>query len=125
MDYLLIIALQFIGIGLHVAQKINVIDKKYPEFTMKECIITFFNEDWITLFVSALVLFLDLIAHYIVHEFSIDSTNWVWSAYPIINYYTLSFALALGLGYFGQRKIYQWLGSAEKILDQKVQQIGG
>lgn len=125
MDYVLILALQLIGIGLHVAQKINVIDKKFPAFSMKECIVTFFNEDWITLFVSALVLVLNLIVHYIVHEFSIESTDWVWSSYPIVNYYTLSFMIALLLGYLGQRKIYQWLGSAEKILDQKVQQIGG
>lgn len=125
MDYILIIALQLIGIGLHVAQKINVIDKKYPEFSMKECITTFFNEDWITLFVSSLVLLLNLIVHFIVHEYSPKTRTWEWATLELVNYYTLSFAVALCMGYFGQRKIYQWLGSAEKILDKKVQQIGG
>lgn len=123
MDYILIIALQFIGIGLHAAQKINTIDKKFPDFSMKQCITTFLEEDWITLFASSLVLMLNLITHYIIGRFSPELTTWEWSLFPFVNYYIVSFAIALFLGYFGQRKIYQWLGSAESVLDKKVQQL--
>lgn len=114
MEYLLITILQLLGIGFHVMQKIISLGNDFPEKKRKEILSTFVNEDWDTLCVSALVMILNLVAHYIIERYAHSIT-----AYP---YYSLiSFGIALTLGYAGQRMIYKYLGSAEKFLDKKVE----
>jgi hypothetical protein len=114
MEYLLIIILQLIGIGFHVAQKVLTLDKLSPNDSLKEVLALFWKSDRITVFISALVLALNLVAHYIIGEYAPESfTAW--------EYYDLSsFTLALLLGYFGQRKIYEWFGKAEGFLDKRI-----
>jgi hypothetical protein len=115
MEYLLIAVLQFLGVGFHAAQKVAIIRKGFPNKRFNEIISIFWNEDWNTLFVSGLVVILNLVGHYIVLNYAPGSvTQHEW-------YYVGSFALALCLGYFGQRKIYQILGTAETFLDKQVE----
>jgi hypothetical protein len=114
MEYLLIISLQLSGIGLHVMQKIIGIGNLHPDKPASETFKIFMREDWDTLCVSAIVLFLNIIVHYIVGEYA--------QSISAMEYYTLtSFAIALVLGYAGQRMIYKYLGSAEKFLDKQVE----
>jgi hypothetical protein len=113
MEYLIILALQLCGIGLHVMQKVSVFDKQYPEKSIKEIMTVFWNEDWNTLAVSAIVLFLNLIAHYIVNTYAPQVNNFD-------NYILYAFGAALVFGYAGQRLVYKYLGSAENFLNKKV-----
>jgi hypothetical protein len=94
-------------------QKINELCNKNPTKTQKDVIKTFWHEDWDTLTVSGIVLFLNIVVHFIMHTYA---------EHIIIqnqNYHLWSFGIALTLGYAGQRLIYKYLGSAEKFLDSK------
>lgn len=114
MDYILIIILQFVGIGLHVAQKCLELDKVCPNDTLGDVFSMFWKRDKITLFISGFVLILNLAAHYIVEVYTPEVT--------VMKYYPLySFGIALVFGYAGQRVIYKYLGSAEKFLDTKIE----
>jgi hypothetical protein len=112
-EYILIIILQLIGVGFHVMQKIGTLGDKFPEKNPSEVWGIFFQEDWNTLIVSLLVLSLNITAHYIVTIYSTVQVT--------VPYYDLySFGAALVLGYAGQRVIYKYLGTAEKLLNKKV-----
>lgn len=113
MDYLLITILQLIGIGLHVAQKILALDKLSPDDSFREVFILFWKSDRVTMFVSALVLSFNLVAHYIIEIYAHNITQ-------LQNYALWSFGVAFILGYAGQRLIYNYLGKAEKFLDKKI-----
>lgn len=110
-EYLLIIALELAGISLHVLQKVLELDKKSPDDSLSEVFGLFWKSDRITVFISFVVLFLNVIGHYIIEEYGPEAiTNH--------EYYDLtSFAVALILGYAGQRLIYKWLGKAEAKLE--------
>lgn len=115
LEFILIVVLQAIGIGLHVMQKIIGLDNKFPEMTRQEIIDTFFENDIFTLYVSALVLCLNLVVHLIVHVYSP-------SLIESIPYYLLwSFGVAFVLGYAGQRLVYKFLGAAESVINKKIE----
>jgi hypothetical protein len=117
MEYLLIFVLQLLGIGFHVMQKIIKLGDTHPQMKRREIINVFLDEDWDTLIVSALVLCVNLITHYIIDKYTPQLRE-------SLNYYVLyAFAIALVLGYSGQRLAYKWLGSAEKVLDKKSEQL--
>ncbi len=114
MEYLLIILLQLLGIGLHVMQKVISIGDKFKDLAPTQVFKTFFKEDWDTLAVSAIVLFLDVIFHFIVINYDIvfiTGSEW---------FYPGSFLGALFFGYAGQRMIYKYFGSAEQFLDKQI-----
>lgn len=123
MDYLLILILQLLGIGFHVGQKVNELDKKFPDDSLQDVFTQFWQSDRITVFISLLVMATNLVVHFIVHEYAPSVREWNMEGFGIVNYFTISFAIALLLGYFGQRKIYQWFGKAEQALDEKVDKI--
>lgn len=117
MEYFLIFLLQLIGIGFHVGQKLKAMDDKYPDKNIRQLLNTFIDEDWITLCISALVIALNLVTHYIIDTYTPDLRN-------SVNYYILyTFAIALILGYSGQRIIYKYLGKAEEVLNKKADTI--
>jgi hypothetical protein len=112
MEYILIVILQLLGIGFHVMQKISILGDKFPDKSIREIRILFLKEDLDTLVVSALVLMLNLVSHYIVT---------IYTTIPKMdNYHLYSFGAALVLGYAGQRVIYKYLGTAERFLDKKI-----
>jgi hypothetical protein len=113
MEYLLIIALQLIGISLHIMQKIGELDDKHPTKPLSEIRIIFWREDYNTVIVSGIVLLLNLIVHYILSAYSTIST--------VKHYHLWAFGFAFVLGYAGQRLIYRYLGTAEKYLNKKVE----
>lgn len=112
-EYLLIIALQFIGVGFHVMQKVIGFGNIYPDKTKSEIFKTFWKEDWDTLVVSLLILALNLTIHFIIWYFQPELRSMEY-------YHPISFATAFMLGYLGQRKIYSLLGTAERYIDKKV-----
>lgn len=116
MEYALIVLLQLIGIGLHVMQKVIALGDQNKSMERKEIFATFWHEDWDTLFVSGLVLVLNLAAHYIIEAYTILPKE-------IGNYPLYAFGIALVLGYAGQRLIYKYLGTAEAALAKKGDQI--
>lgn len=117
MEYFLIICLQFIGIGFHVGQKVKSLDTKFPEKSIREIFNTFLDQDWVTLFISGLIIVLDLMVHFILDKYTPDLIKG-------INYYVLyAFGVALILGYAGQRLIYKLLGKTEEFLDKQADKI--
>lgn len=117
MEYFLIFSLQLIGIGFHVAQKVKALDAKYPEKSIREVFNTFLDQDWVTLGISGLIIVLDLLVHFILDKYTPDLRKG-------LNYYVLyAFAIALVLGYGGQRLIYKYLGKAEEILDKQADKL--
>lgn len=112
--YFLICALQILGIGFHVMQKIVELGNKYPDKDRREIKEIFKKEDWDTTAISGLVLILHLIVHFIADIYAVELRD-------SIPYFILwSFAFALVLGYAGQRLIYKAFGTAEKVLGKKL-----
>lgn len=113
MEYLIIFILQILGIGLHVAQKVLEIDARDPDDTLAHVCMVFIKENRVSLFISALVLVLNLVAHYIIGTYS----NW---PEQVGHYELWSFCFALVLGYAGQRLVYKLLGHAENTINKKI-----
>ncbi len=113
MEYFLILFFQLLGIGFHVGQKVISIGDKFPNETPSSVIKTFWKEDWDTLAISGLVLLLDIGMHYTMWYIGIDpfAEGW-WKAAP--------FGIALFLGYAGQRVVYKFFGTTEKMLDKQI-----
>jgi hypothetical protein len=115
-EFVLLIVFQILGIGFHVMQKIIKLGNDNPSKTRKEITGIFFVEDWDTLFVSGLILFLVVASHIAILFFATVLREW--------DYYILaSFAVSLMLGYGGQRFIYKQLGTAEAFLNRKVEHL--
>ena len=115
MDYLLIFTLQLLGICFHVMQKVISIGDKYLDKHPSEVFKVFLKEDWDTLVVSGLVLFLDIVVHYIITNYVPPLAIIQWEYFMLSSY-----GLALLLGYAGQRMIYKYFGTAERFLDKQV-----
>ena len=114
MIYILIVILQLLGISFHVMQKVVTLGDKFPEKTVRQIFLTFWQEDWDTLMISGLILLLDVVAHFVIFDFLHIPLppEWYWQIGP--------FVIALVMGYAGQRLIYKWFGSAEQFLDKQV-----
>ena len=123
MEYIIIFTLQLLGIAFHVVQKVNTLDKQYPEKSIKEIYSLFFENEWSSLSVSALVLFADLFFHFIIDSY-FPAVREMAITVPVINltmpYLAVSFIVAFVLGYGGQRLAYKYLGKAEQYLSDKA-----
>lgn len=123
MEYIIIFTLQLLGIAFHVVQKVNTLDKQYPEKSIKEIYSLFFENEWSSLSVSALVLFADLFFHFIIDQY-FPAVREMAITVPVINltmpYLAVSFIVAFVLGYGGQRLAYKYLGKAEQYLSDKA-----
>lgn len=111
-EYLLIFILQILGVGFHVGQKVVALNSKLPDapgVIMK----TFWRNDWPTIFVSSLILVLDIVGHFTMWYVGVDPFQEGW-------WKVLPFALALFLGYAGQRVIYKIFGTTEKVFDKQL-----
>lgn len=116
MDYFLIVLLQLLGISFHVMQKVISLGDKFPEYSPKAIFKVFFAEDWDTLIVSGLVLISNVVLHYVLIYINYNPfTEGWWVAAP--------FGLAFVLGYAGQRLIYKFFGTAEKVLNKQIEKV--
>lgn len=117
MEYILIILFQLLGIGFHVAQKLIQLDNLSPDDSFGAVMKLFWNEDRVTIFISSLILVLNVAAHFVIESYAPELR-------AKIEYYALySFAIALVLGYGGQRLVYKYLGKAEALLDKQADKI--
>lgn len=114
MDYLIIFALQLLGIGFHVMQKVSALGNTFPQKKRKEIFAIFMAEDWDTLLISTLVLFTSEIAHYILHHYAPSLVI----SYP--NFDLFVFGVSFVLGYAGQSIIYKLLGTAQATIEKKI-----
>jgi hypothetical protein len=117
MEYVLIIVLQLLGFGLHVGQTIMKLDALKPDDTLGQVFGEFWKTDRITVLISAVILLLCLVVHYIVGEYT--------DLHDTVEYYELkSFGVSFVLGYAGQFLIYLALGKAvdkaKSILEDKL-----
>ena len=114
MIYILTVFAFILGCCFHVMGKVSVLKKTFPDLLPRTIWKTFWREEWNVLIGSAVVLFTLELSIYIINYFSILIPDWLqWGIYPI----------SLVLGYAGQRLIYKYLGTAEKILEQKADEI--
>lgn len=120
MDYFLIFTLELIGIGLYVMQIVLELDKKSPDDSKLDVLKLFWKLDGFTIFISGIILVFNEVVHLIMETYGQKSIAYV-DGLPYINYHLITFIIAFGLGYFGQRKIYQWLGKAETFIDKKIE----
>lgn len=103
MEYLLIIILQILGVGFHVAQKASEIEKRSLTDTFPQVLSAFLTENRVSLFISALVLITSVVTYYVlIHYTSLPQT--------IPYFFLYCFGGAVVLGYAGQRIIYSFLG---------------
>lgn len=114
MEYLIIVAFQFCGIGLHIMQKIITLGANHEDHSWKQVFGAFFKEDWDTLTVSGIVLCVNLLVQFVINNYAMDII------YQNPNFHLWMFGAAFVIGYAGQRLVYKYLGSAEKFLDRKV-----
>lgn len=113
MEYLLIFIFQTIGILLHVLRTLIQLDDEYPEAGFKQVFRKFISKDWDTLSVSVVLIVLDLTVYFVIDRYASVLTEHEY-------YELIHFTVSLLVGYFGQKKIYQIFGKAEKFIDQKI-----
>ena len=114
MIYLLTTIVFVLGVMFHVMIKITGYKKTFPTLTIKTIWGVFFKEEWDSLCVSALVLFVTELAIYIINYVGVMIPDWLnWGIYII----------ALVMGYQGQRLAYKFLNTATDILEKKADNI--
>ena len=114
MIYILTTFAFVLGCCFHVMGKVSTLKKSFPELLPKTIWKTFWHEEWNVLIGSVFVLFTLELSIYIINYYQMPIPDWLqWGIYPI----------SLVLGYAGQRLIYKYLGTAEKILEQKADKI--
>lgn len=116
MIYFLVQVLYLLGVGHHIMQVVTKLRKRFPVFGFRQIFATFFNEEWDSLIRSALVSITYQLFLVIIHMAEVQMPFW-WEKYLAV------YGIALFLGYSGQRIFYKFLGTTEKILEQKVDQL--
>lgn len=117
-----VIAFQTAGIGFHVVQKVRELDREHPDKKIKEIYSLFFENEWSSLSISALILATDFLTHVAIIIFY-PSLRGMDFKLPFIDfevpYIAASFILAIVMGYGGQRIMYKLLGRSEKYLSKE------
>lgn len=116
MIYLLTIALFLLGVGYHVMQVVMKLRRQFPQFGFREIFGTFFKQEWDSLIRSFLVLSTYELGLFIIGMTGARMPMW-WEKYLVV------YALALVLGYAGQRIAYKYLGTAAGVLEKKSELI--
>ena len=123
LEYVFILMAQILGILFHVGQKIITLDKENPDKSIREIRNLFFENEWASLFVSAVII----VAHVFIHAviaFYLPGTEENVIEIPLINVFVpwglAGVLLAIILGYSGQRLAYKYLGKVESILSKKA-----
>lgn len=130
LEFFLIVTLQLIGIGFGILQKVLELDKKSPNDTLGEVFAMYWAADKITVFISGLIVLLDLVIHLIITVYA-PSVRDVIVSIPLnqlvtflpdikIPYLVISFVVAFLLGFFGQKLFYKILGKLEKKVEEKL-----
>lgn len=111
-DYILISVLFVLGTAFHVMQKVMTFRKNFPTLGFGQIWGTFIKNEWDSLLISLLILItIDIFLFIKIYN------QWVFPAW-LENWGV--YLIALVVGYSGQRIAYKYLGTAEKILEKRV-----
>ena|SRR5688572_7021532 len=114
MIYILTITCLLLGVLFHVMVKVTGYKKTFPELTFRTIWKVFLKEEWDSLIVSALVLFVTELSIFIINYVGVVIPDWLnWGIYPI----------ALVMGYQGQRIAYKFLNTATEVLEKRAESI--
>lgn len=114
-DHILILLISLIGVGFDVMAKVMRYKKMFPQLSFANIWRTFFKEEWDSLMVSVLIIVVLQISLYIVKINGVKIPSWIvnWGMY----------VFTLVINYSGQRLAYKYLGTAEKVLEEKADKI--
>lgn len=115
LEFVFIFSLQLAGISLHCMQKIKDLDNKFPDMSTNEIVSTFWENDKFTLWISGIVLWINILAHLIIHLYTPDVIL------MIPHFILWAFLVAFVLGYAGQRLVYKFLGTAESVINKQIE----
>jgi len=116
-EYILLIAFGAIGISLSVLEQVIKFGDRFPGKKRTEIMAEYWNNEWDTFQLSLVIQALDILFHVSIHLFYPDLRNQkIW----VFNYQIIAFLAAVLIGYFGQKKVYQLLGKADKYFDKKI-----
>jgi len=116
-DYFLILVASFLGVAYDVMSNIKKLRVKFPTAAKGEIVNTFFAEEWDSLIVSLLVFCTLEFILFVLRYNGVLLPDWFenWGMY----------AFAGVISYSGQRIAYKALGTAEKVLGDRVDKMGG
>jgi hypothetical protein len=118
MEYLFIVILQLLGVGLQVGWTLFQLDKKFENDTLEEVVNTYWKSDRFPLFISGVILLIDLTVHGVIHVYATTARDWEYNF--LVNYFTVAFAISFILGFAGQEILYRYLGKAKEVLLKKA-----
>ncbi len=111
MDYALIFVFQIIGIGIQTIPKLFELDKKSVDDSFR----LYWKHDKFLIILSGLIIVFDEVVHFVAENYAQDFVSSLGEKYHLI-----SFAVALMLGYAGQRILDKVLGRAEQVINDKI-----
>lgn len=113
--YLIILAIQFLGISWHLGEKLMEFDKQLPDDSLWDVFKMIWKSDKISILISFLLIPASTeLLYYVVINYAPDNLTKT-------DYFTLGFfGLALVFGYSGQKKIYGILGKMSDVVDKKI-----
>lgn len=116
-DYFLVFVASFLGVAYDVMSNIKRLRGKFPEAEKGVIVNTFFAEEWDSLLWSVLVAVSLQLGLFICRTNEVIFASWFenWGMY----------VFSLIAGYGGQRIAFRFLTTAEKVLNDKVDKMGG
>ena len=125
MEYLIIIILEFCGVAFSMGTKIAELNKNTTEEdTISHILHTYVRRDFVTIFLSGIVIIMNIVFHYVMELFGTGLATRVFG--DLNTYKVFSFALAFFLGWGGQAFFYKLLGKTEQYLHKRVdEKLGG
>lgn len=115
MDYIFTTLLIVMGVLFHVMQCVRKLRVKFPRLGFRSIWVTFISEEWDSLIVS---FFCWIIYQLLLWVMLYNGTEFA----PWFDHYGM-YVLAIVWGYAGQRLAYKVLGTAEQILQKKVDKL--
>jgi len=114
MIYLLTTIVFILGVLLHVMIKVTGYKKAFPTLSFGAIWGVFFKEEWDSLMVSGVILFVVEVSITIINYVGVVIPDWMnWGIYVI----------ALLMGYQGQRIAYKFLNTAVEALEKKAEDV--
>lgn len=114
MIYFLTTIVFIIGVLLHVMIKITSYKKSFPTLSIGAIWGVFLKEEWDSLLVSVVLLFLVEISIVVINYVGVHIPDWMnWGIYVI----------SILMGYQGQRIAYKFLNTAVDALEKKAEDI--
>lgn len=113
LEFFLITAFYLLGQCFDVMAKVSTLRKSNKTANFKQIWRAFFQEEWHTLIVSGLGLFLIQLSWIVIHVQKISVPDW-------LHHYGGIYGVSLIVGYAGQRLIYKYLSKGEDAVSGRI-----